>query len=317
LAEGAVPELGSNELSRALTIVVPSYGRDGVLLDTLKHLFALNPPASEIIVVDQTDKHSPEASCALESWQSSAWMRWLRLNDPNIPGAMNRGLLEASHPIVLFLDDDIIPHRGLVEAHASALERTGAALVAGRIIQPWQVGRDFSDDDGFHFATTRPTWIQDFMGGNFSVRRDIMLRLGGFDERFVRVAYNFEAEFAHRLRRAGHRIYYEPTASIHHLKVSTGGTRTFGNHLRSHRPNHAVGAYYFILRTWSGWQSVGRFLARPLRAIATRHHLRQPWWIPTTLLAELSGMVWALVLAARGPRYLSSGKCLKDGASSA
>ena len=40
------------------------------------------------------------------------------------------------------------------------------------------------------------------MGGNFSVRRDIALRLGGFDEQFVRVAYNFEAEFAHRLRRA-------------------------------------------------------------------------------------------------------------------
>jgi GT2 family glycosyltransferase len=235
-------------------------------------------------------------------------MRWLRLKNPSIPRAMNCGLLEASHPIVLFLDDDIIPHSRLVEAHLSALERTGAAVVAGRVIQPWQVGRDFSDEDGFHFATVRPAWIQDFMGGNFSVRRDIMLRLGGFDERFVRVAYNFEAEFAHRLCRAGHRIYYEPTASIRHLRVSAGGTRTFGDHLRSHRPNHAVGAYYFIIRTWSGWQSLARFLARPLQAIATRHHLRQPWWIPPTLFAEFSGMVWALVLAAQGPRYLSSSK---------
>jgi GT2 family glycosyltransferase len=304
-------------LSRALTIVVPTYGRDGVLLETLKHLFVLKPRASEIIVVDQTEQHSDEVSRALDSWQALGWMRWLRLKDPSIPGAMNRGLLEASHPIVLFVDDDIIPHPGLVEAHLSALEKTGAALVAGRIIQPWQVGQDFSHDDRFHFATVRPAWIQEFMAGNFSVRRDIILRLGGFDEQFVRVAYNFEAEFAHRLCRAGYQIYYEPAAIIHHLKVSTGGTRTFGDHLTSHRPNHAVGAYYFIVRTWSGWQSVGRFLTRPFRAIATRHHLRQPWWIPTTLLAELSGMVWALVLAARGPRYLSSGKCSKDGASGA
>jgi GT2 family glycosyltransferase len=304
-------------LSRALTIVIPTYGRDGILLETLKHLFALNPPASEVIVVDQTEEHSHQVSLTLASCQASGQIRWLRLKDPSIPAAMNRGLLEASHPIVLFLDDDIIPHPGLVEAHVSALEKTGAALVAGRIIQPWQVGEDFSDDDGFHFAAVRPRWIQEFMAGNFSVRRDIMLRLGGFDERFVRVAYNFEAEFAHRLCRAGYQIYYEPAAAIHHLKVSAGGTRTFGDHLRSHRPNHAVGAYYFILRTWSGWQSVGRFLVRPLRAIATRHHLRKPWWIPTTLVAEISGMVWALALAAQGPRYLSSGKCFKDGASSA
>jgi hypothetical protein len=86
----------------------------------------------------------------------------------------------------------------------------------------------------------------------------------------------------------------------------------FGEHLRSFRPNHAVGAYYYFLRTWSGRKSIAGFLGRPLRAVSTRHHLRRPWWIPATLVAELSGMTWALVLAAQGPRYVSS-----DGASNA
>ena len=45
------------------------------------------------------------------------------------------------------------------------------------------------------------------------------------------------------------------------------------------------------------------FFARPLRAVMTRHHLRRPWWIPVTLVAELSGMAWALLLYARGPRH--------------
>jgi len=297
-------------MAPGLTIVIPTYGRDEVLLETLKRLFALNPPSSEIVVVDQTQEHSIPVSRTLETWQASGWIRWLQLRTPSIPQAMNCGLVEARHQFVLFLDDDIIPHSALVEAHANALEKTGAALVAGRVIQPWQVGRDFSGDERFHFATVRPAWIQDFMGGNFSARREIMLALGGFDERFVRVAYNFEAEFAHRLCRAGYRIYYEPAASICHLRVSDGGTRTFGDHLKSYRPNHAVGAYYFMIRTWSGWQSLTRFLARPLRAIATRHHLRQPWWIPVTLVAEFTGMAWALVLAAQGPRYLNSDKSL-------
>jgi GT2 family glycosyltransferase len=305
------PNLVAEPLERgqtSLTIVLPTYRREGVLLQTLQHLFALKPPASEIIVVDQTEQHSNQVSHTLDLWQASGQMRWLRLKDASIPAAMNRGLLAASHPIVLFIDDDIVPHSGLVEAHLSAMKKTGAALVAGRVIQPWQLDRDFSGDDSFHFATVRPAWIQDFMGGNFSVRRDIMLKLGGIDERFVCAAYNFEAEFAHRLCRAGHRIYYEPAAGIDHLRVSTGGTRAFGDHLTSHRPNHSVGAYYFIFRTWSGWHSLIRFLGRPLRAISTRHHLRKPWWIPVTLFAELFGMGWALLLLAQGPRHLNSSK---------
>ena len=142
-----------------LTIVVPTYRRDRVLLETLQQLFALNPPASEIIVVDQTEQHSNQVSHALDSWQASGRMRWLRLKDPSIPGAMNRGLLEASHPIVLFVDDDVVPHPGLAEAHVSALKKTGAALVAGRVIQPWQAGRGFLNEHCFHFASPRPSWI--------------------------------------------------------------------------------------------------------------------------------------------------------------
>src|SRR5262249_47382631 len=104
----------------------------------------------------------------------------------------------------------------------------------------------------FHFASMEAGWIREFMGGNFTVRRDIALELGGFDEQFVSVAYNFEAEFAYRLCEAGHKIFYEPAACIYHLKVREGGTRTLGDHLRSLRPKLVVGPYYFIWLTSSG-----------------------------------------------------------------
>jgi GT2 family glycosyltransferase len=159
--------------------------------------------------------------------------------------------------------------------------------------------------DGSQFASTEPKWVPEFIGANFSIRRDIALEVGGFDENFVRVAYRFEAEFAFRLQNAGHRIYYEPAACIRHLKVSSGGTRAYGDHLRSFRPDHSVGAYYFMLRTWSGWASALAFFSRPFRAITTRHHARRPWWIPATLCAELLGMGWSLSLALKQPRYLN------------
>ena len=259
-------------------------------------------------MVDQTEKHQASVEEALRNWEAAGAIRLVRLVAPSITRAMNRGLSEAAQNFVLFVDDDIVPEPDLIQSHWQALEKTGAALVAGRVLQPWHKARDFSRHEGFHFTSMQAGWTRDFMGGNFTVRREIALALGGFDEQFVTVAYNFEAEFAYRLCKTGHQIFYEPAACVHHLKAIEGGTRTFGDHLRSFKPNHAVGAYYFILRTWSGWRSLVQFLRRPLRAIATRHHLCRPWWIPATLVAEVSGMGWALVLAAQGPRYLSFSK---------
>ena len=138
------------------------------------------------------------------------------------------------------------------------------------------------------------------------MRRKEAIEAGGFDENFVRVAYNFEREFADRWRARGGRIHFFPLAAIRHLKVTSGGTRSFGDHLRTLLPAHSVGSYYYLLRSPRTTGRAREFFGRPLRAIATRHHLRRPWWIPVTLVAELSGMVWALMLNARGPRYCSS-----------
>ena len=287
-----------------VSIIIPTYRRDQVLIDTVRDLLALDPPPAEILVLDQTPEHAPDVATVLRDWDAAGRIRWLRLPEPSIPRAMNQGLLVARHEIVLFLDDDIRPEPGLLAAHSAAHREHDAALVAGRILQPWDEGKDFSADTHFHFAALQPAWIDEFMGGNFSLRRDVALALGGFDENFVKVAYRFEAEFAHRLRRASHRIYYQPAACIHHLKVTTGGTRSYGEHLTTFKPDHAVGAYYYTLRTWNGGASLGALLGRPLRAVMTRHHLRRPWWIPLTLVAELRGLLQALRLERRGPRYL-------------
>ncbi|WP_295392350.1 glycosyltransferase [uncultured Thiodictyon sp.] len=287
-----------------ITVAIPSYGRDHVLVDTLREVLNLSPPPAEVLVLDQTRAHTSDVETMLREWDAAGGIRWLRLTEPSITRAMNQGLLAASNDIVLFLDDDIHPEPALLRAHLAAHRDTAATLVAGRVIQPWQAGVDVSKDTRFHFASLRPAWITQFMGGNFSIRRKAALDLGGFDENFVRVAYRFEAEFAYRLDRAGHRIYFEPAASLYHLKVATGGTRSFGEHLTTFKPDHAVGAYYCCLRTWSGWPSLGGFLATAARSVATRHHLRRPWWIPVTLVAQLLGMGWALGLYLSGPRYL-------------
>jgi GT2 family glycosyltransferase len=286
----------------AVSVVIPTYLREQVLLNTLDALLRLPDAPVEMVIVDQTPAHELATQQSLQALADSGAIRWLRLERPSIPSAMNAGLLAATQPLVLFLDDDIIPEAGLIAAHREAHRIHGQVIVAGRVLQPWDEGQT-SSSSALPFAGTQAQWVGEFMGGNFSLARDQALALGGFDENFVRVAYRFEAEFADRWQRRGGRIRFEPAACIHHLKVAAGGTRSFGEHLTTWRPDHAVGAYYWALRTHS-WRE---FFYRPLRSVATRFHLRHPWRIPPTLLAELGGMLWAFALYLRGPRRIASG----------
>lgn len=287
----------------SISIVIPTFKREKVLLETIQYLLELDDKADEIIIVDQTLDHENATEIALKHYQDAGDIRWIRLQKPSIPAAMNQGILAAQGDILLFLDDDIRPEPDLITAHRQAHAQSGATIVAGRVIQPWQEGKDFSQETSFHFATLKQKWVGDFIGCNFSVCKNSALKIGGFDENFIKVAYRYEAEFSHRsYKEDNKKVYFEPNACIHHLKVIEGGTRSYGEHLTTWKPDHAVGAYYYSLRT----HATKEFFFRALRAIATRHHLRNPWWAPLTLFAELRGMLWALFLFSKGPRYINA-----------
>jgi GT2 family glycosyltransferase len=221
---------------------------------------------------------------------------------------MNTALLCSRGEVVLFLDDDVDVQSSIVGAHGAAYGDRKVAVVVGQIIQPWEdvlpPAARVGDGMRFRFNSSERSWITSVMAGNMSVRRETAIALGGFDENFVQVAYRFEAEFAERVREAGYTILFEPAASLRHLKIPHGGTRSFGHHLTTAKPSHAVGEYYYLLRRWWKLGRLWQLAQRPFKAVSTQHHLRRPWWIPVTLTAELLGFFWGLALTLRGPRYL-------------
>ena len=293
----------------SVSVAIPTYRRGGALLDTLEQLRLLGAQAVEVLVIDQTEKHEASVADALSAMSAAGQIRWLRLSSPSIPRAMNEALRRSQGDVVLFMDDDVEIGSSIVEAHGMAYADPRVAVVVGQIIQPWErvlppgVGGD--NRMPFRFNSSERRWIRTVMAGNMSVRRKTAMTLGGFDENFVHVAYRFEAEFADRVLEAGYSILFEPGASLRHLKLPDGGTRSFGHHLTTVGPSHAVGEYYYLLRRWWKPGRLWQLAARPLRAVSTRHHLRRPWWIPITLTAELLGFCWGLGLALRGPRYLN------------
>ena len=304
------PKFNQNEIVNRITqsilpisIIIPTYQREQVLIDTLTYLLELPTKAAEIIVVDQTQQHQPETISQLKELEIQEKICWIKLSHPSIPYAMNEGILTAKYEIVLFLDDDIIPEADLVLSHWQAHQEYENIIVAGRVIQPWEENQNLAVIKS-PFATTEDGWRPNFMGGNFSVHTQQIIALGGLDENFVKVAYQFEAEFAYRFLKSGARIRFEPLACIHHLKVSAGGTRSHGHHLTTCEPNHTVGDYYYLLCAKEMHGRLYKILTRPIRSITNRHHLFKPWWIPFTLIAEFRGLLWALTLFTKGPSYI-------------
>jgi GT2 family glycosyltransferase len=298
-----------------LSIAIPTYGREEVLVATLERLLE-GAKAAEILVLDQTTQHTSQVESFLKSLDAEGRIRWLRLARPSIPAAMNEALRHARQPFVLFLDDDIVPGDHLVAAHAACYDDAGVWAVSGQVLQPGQEpagetvfprGKGLTADLAFPFNSTQPAWIDNCMAGNLSVRRERALAIGGFDENFVGAAYRFETEFCRRLRKGGGKIRFEPTASIRHLRAPSGGVRVYGDHRASASPTHGVGDYYFALRHGRPREACPYLLRRPFREVCSRFHLRHPWLIPVKLVGELRAILWALQLARKGPKYAHDG----------
>ncbi|MDM8553613.1 glycosyltransferase [Desulfococcaceae bacterium HSG7] len=287
-----------------LSVVIPTYKREQVLLDTIEYLTLQEPVPAEILIMDQTPKHVSVTSHKLTQYEKTGKIRWIRLSKPSIPHAMNLGLKLSKQAIVLFLDDDIVPCKTLIKSHLIAHNQDKLNIIAGRVLQPWEKTHANRNNRLFRFSSNQCQFIHEVIGCNFSVKRTLANDLGGFDENFIKVAYRFEAEFCDRALDAGNKIFFEPAASIRHLKTESGGTRIYGHHLTTLQPSHAIGAYYYILQSKRKKNRLFRIFWRPLYALKSRFYLKHPWWIPISLISELRGFYEAAKLKTKGPKYL-------------
>ena len=283
-----------------LTVVIPTYNRPAIVVETVRRLEALDPPPDAIIVVDQT----PAVNDALAATSAQV----IRLDAPSIPHAMNVGLLAATTPLVLFLDDDVEPSPRLVAAHRDAHADESIWAVVGQILQPGEEPAHVAqprDDLEFRFFAADGRLVRNVMAGNLSVKRERAVDAGGFDENYVLAAYRFETDFALRLIDRGGNIWFEPRASLRHLKLATGGLRSFGDHRVTASPAHAAGDYYFALRHRPFWRYAAR---RLMKNVATRYLLAHPWFIPSKLAGEVRGMLLARRLWRAGPKLVGSSR---------
>ncbi|HEU4648136.1 MAG TPA: glycosyltransferase family 2 protein [Gemmatimonadales bacterium] len=216
-------------MSYQLSVVVPTYQRRTELERLLRALGqqTLAPDSYEVIVsIDGSNDGTRELLAGLGApyHLQSLW-------HPNRgrAAACNAGIAAARGTLVLLLDDDMEPSPRLLEAHRRAhaagprLGVLGAVPIAlGPSCPPVveYIGRKFNQHLEMLSTPGYRLKLRDFFTGNFSIRRDLLLEVGGFDEGFTMYG-NEDVELSLRLARAGVRVIYAPEASAqqHYTKT--------------------------------------------------------------------------------------------------
>ncbi|WP_375467885.1 hormogonium polysaccharide biosynthesis glycosyltransferase HpsN [uncultured Nostoc sp.] len=225
-----------------ITVVIPTYGREEALQDSIVDVLKQDYPNFEVLVVDQTPKHQPEIQAYLEEMVGAGKIKWLRLDWASLPGARNYAVRRSSGEIILFIDDDVQLTPELLAAHAkNYLQNPEVGAVAGRVFDRMKLGDSGGDlqieylppeamDPGiawYHIDlvhTIKPQQVLTARGCNMSFRSEIFTKYGlRFDERFGGSAVREESDFCLRVRQTGYKIWYDPEAHLVHLGEETGG----------------------------------------------------------------------------------------------
>jgi len=212
-----------------LSIVIPTIARSRAIDHVLDGLAEQDPPLRDVEVLVVLDANAPPAHPVTDHARHAFPLTLTQAIRPGASAARNRGWRAASAPLILFLDDDIVPTPRLVAEHLAWHERHPAAEAAVLGLVRWSpavkvtpfmrwlemgIQFDYRSIDG-----TEIGWGH-FYSCNVSVKRGLLEQVDGFDEE--RFPYGYEdLELARRLSERGMRLLYNANAVGEHLKTET------------------------------------------------------------------------------------------------
>jgi GT2 family glycosyltransferase len=262
----------SGEVAAPVSVVIPTIGRSELVRSTLESVIACEPPASEVLVVDQG---GGSVRKLVESFRANG-IRYLG-SPPGRTGpsaALNDGLRAATFDTVLTTHDDARVDRkwvGVAHRLASVAPEcifTGRVLPDGGAksvpsIKTDTVARDYTGetrcDALYHASAVLP--------------RKAVLSIGGFDERLHLAAE--DNDLCYRWLKAGRCLRYEPALLVWHADWRP--------------PDHMPALYARY------GQGQGQFYAKHLR--------RRDWAVLRFLAWDLRG-VGAALRGVAPPGYL-------------
>jgi GT2 family glycosyltransferase len=192
-----------------LSLIVPTFNRRGSLLRALDALGrqTLPPDAFEVVVV--SDGSNDGTTEAVRSVHLPFPLRLFEQKNQGPSVARNHGARMAVAPLLVYMDDDMEPAADFLEEHARAHSEDTCLVLIGPQSGP-------KDEPMDHWVAWEHRMLQkqyenfeagiweagpnNLYSGNFSVRREHLLAVGGFNEEFTRQE---DVELGFRLAKHG------------------------------------------------------------------------------------------------------------------
>lgn len=255
----------------SVSVVVCTRSRPADLRRCLGSLSRCEPPASEIIVVDNAPAGDETARVVAEFPTAT----YVHEPVPGLSHARNRGLVAASGQLIAFTDDDVEVPANWIGASIAPFSDAAVACVTGTVL-PADLSNDAAcvfefEMGGLGKAFVPRRYRQATLdrgllrapevwtigaGANMIVRRSAFTVVGGFDPRLGAgtSGCSEDSEFWFRLLRAGLECVYEPGSVVLHrhrpdwnalsrqLRAYSRGhvTALFVQYAQDHHPSHLV-----------------------------------------------------------------------------
>ncbi len=226
------------------SVIVLSWNGMEYLADCLDAVLAQEYPDFEVIVVDNG---SSDGSADFVERQYPS-VRLIR-NERNLGFAAgnNIGLLAATGDVLVLLNQDTVVEPGWLETLVTALEDPTIGMVGCKLLYPdgtiQHAGGRIVDSRGSsrHIGRGEPdTGQYDTMeevefvtGAALAVSRDTFARVGPLDEGFA-PAYYEDTDWSYRVRKAGLRVVYCPTAVATHFESPSLEMGAYSHHVFFH-----------------------------------------------------------------------------------
>jgi GT2 family glycosyltransferase len=209
-----------------VTVVVPTHNRSTSLRRLLDALSRQTYPASSLQVVVVADGCSDGTADMLQAYAARFELQVLEQTCLGPAAARNHGAARAQGQQIVFLDDDIEPLPGLIDAHVRVHNGQADRVVIGYLPPVTSGGT------GFFPLQLRDWWeamferlrqpghratYRDLLSGNLSLSVELFARVGGFDPA---LRCHEDYELGARLIDAGARFVFAPDAAGYHHETA-------------------------------------------------------------------------------------------------
>jgi GT2 family glycosyltransferase len=199
-----------------LSVVIPVHNGGDPFRKCLLNLKAIKTPPEEIIVVADGDSDG--------SWKQAEGFGMIVLKRPVQGGpamARNLGAQNSKGNLLLFIDADVIIKNDTINQIVDAFQNDPDldALIGSYDDEPFESNFLSQYKNLFHHYVhqTSNKEASTFWGACGAIRRDVFLKVGGFDKGYHRPSIE-DIDLGYRLKKAGYKIHLLKHVQVKHLK---------------------------------------------------------------------------------------------------